>query len=148
MINRLTAKENGQALAESALVMGILIGVIGLLVFAGDVFRRVEVLENAASEGGRAAQVWRPSVGVSCYAYVRQAAGRIAQQVEPITVSVATDGVSCDSSNTTVAIAPNTLITVQVEHTWSPIFFGTVFLDINDPPRTLTYRARVQDRHE
>lgn len=134
-------KEKGQSMMEFALVLGVLVGVIGLLVFVGDVFRRIETLENAASEGGRAAQVWRPGTGSTCIAVVEEAVERIT----PLAVNVAAE--NCPT-NTTDRITSGSNITVTVTHSWEPIFFGTLFLDINDPPKAITYTTSVVDRHE
>jgi Flp pilus assembly protein TadG len=142
MEHSMNKRQKGQSMMEFALVLGVLVGVIGLLVFVGDVFRRIEVLENAASEGGRAAQVWRPGTGKTCVQAVTDAV----KLITPLDVTVQTSS-NCPN-NTTDRIGSGDTVKVTVIHTWEPIFFGTLFLDIKDPPHTITYKAEVTDRHE
>jgi len=136
--------ERGQGLVEFALVLPILCGVMLMTVVVGDIFRRIQNIENAASEGGRAAQVWRPDGITTCLS----AATEAAQRITPLDVDVI---VSSNCGNWLWTRIPSgTLITVEVTHTFEPIFFSTILVgrDIGDPPYVFSYTALVEDCHE
>ncbi|NIT04453.1 hypothetical protein GTO10_06160 [Candidatus Saccharibacteria bacterium] len=136
-------KEKGQGMTEFALVLPFLaMLLLGIAIF-GDAFRRVEALENAASEGGRAAQVWRPDGVTTCFQVVEAAARRIT----PLEVTVTTSA-NCSATDGWARIPSGTLITVTVSHTFKPIFVSTLLKGPGDPPWVWTYTAEVVDRHE
>jgi len=136
-------KEKGQGMTEFALVLPFLMLLLLVIVIAGDAFRRVEALENAASEGGRAAQVWRPDGTTTCY----QMAAAAARRITPLDVVVETSA-NCSATNVWARIPSGTLITVTVSHTFEPIFVSTLLKPPGSPPWVWNYTARVTDRHE
>ena len=132
----------GQAVTEFALVLPLsLVLILGLVVF-GIALTRLESVENAASEGGRAAQRWRPFGGETCIQAVNNAVARST----PFATSVLITG-ACPN-DTTTRIPARSLITVQVSYTYHPIFFGTLFKDIWEPPSTWILDAEVTVMHE
>jgi len=137
--------QRGQGMVEFALVLPVLCGIILMLVVIGDVFRRIESIENAASEGGRAAQVWRPD-GIKTCLDVAQAA---ANAITPFDIQVIVSD-NCSASGLWDRVPSGSLITVRVTHEFEPIFFSTLLLGRNegDPPYVLSYSAQVEDRHE
>jgi len=136
--------ERGQGLVEFAIILPLLCGVMLMIVAVGDIYRRIESIENAASEGGRAAQVWRPDGIITC----QGAAISGAERITPLDIDV-TVSANCGNDYWT-RVPSGTIITVEVTHTFEPIFFSTLLIgrDIGDPPYTLTYSAMVEDRHE
>lgn len=136
--------ERGQSLVEFAIILPILCGMMLMIVAVGDIFRRIESIENAASEGGRAAQVWRPDGVTTCL----EAAISGAERITPLDIDVNVSA-NCGSDLWT-RVPSGTIITVEVTHTFEPIFFSTLLIgrDIGDPPYVLTYAALVEDRHE
>ena len=136
--------QRGQGLVEFAIILPLLCGIMLMIVVIGDIFRRIELIENAASEAGRAAQVWRPDGVNTCYSTA--VAG--AQRITPLPIDVAVSG-NCGNDYWT-RIPSGTLITVQVTHTFEPIFFSTLLIgrDLGDPPFILSYTATVEDSHE
>jgi|GEM_PF-6452777 len=134
--------EKGQSLVETALVLPILCGVILMLVVTGDVFRRIEVIENAASEGGRAAQVWRVDGFSTCYQIVVDAV----QRITPLDVNITVSAIC--GTDPWARIPSGQFVQVEVTHEWEPIFFSTLLKEPADQPVTFTYTAQVEDRHE
>lgn len=135
-------QSRGQSLVEFALVLPIsLLVVLGIVVF-GLSFARLEAVENAASEGARAAQRWTPG-GPTCRDAVLDAIARstpFSTSVDPAKLG------PCDASST--RITSGTVITVQVSHQYSPLFFGTLFHDMWSPPTSLDLTAEVSVLHE
>ncbi|MGB6839261.1 MAG: TadE/TadG family type IV pilus assembly protein [Microgenomates group bacterium] len=137
------SKEKGQGLVEFALVIPVLAMLLLIMAIVGDNFRRVEALENAASEGGRAAQVYRPDGVTTCFQRVESAV----QRITPIDVTVETSA-NCSATNVWARIPSGDHITVRVSHTWQEIFTSTFLLGPGEPPKVRTYTAEVIDRHE
>jgi hypothetical protein len=104
---------------------------------------------NAASEGGRVAQVWRPSAGTSCAQEVLDAV----QRTSPFFDTSRGDNVDAVlltycTFNSGDAISTGTLITVRVTVNWQPMFFATLFKGAWEPPSQIPLVAEVQVRHE
>jgi Flp pilus assembly protein TadG len=115
-------KEKGQSMVEFMLVLPISLLVLWGIVAFGLGFAYLESVENAAAEGGRAAQRWNVnSVDASCVDAVNNAIGRATPWNVTTTVSA-----SCPSSPG-VRISPNTEIVVTVVYDYQPYFFGTLF---------------------
>ena len=137
------SREKGQGLVEFALVISLLLFMFLYIVIVGDNFRRVIALENAASEGGRAAQVYRPDGATTCFQRVESAV----QRITPVDVTVETSA-NCSAIDVWARIPSGDHITVRVSHTWEEIFKSTFLLEPGEPPRTMTYSAEVIDTHE
>lgn len=133
--------EKGQALVEFLLILPVLLALVALIVdVAFLVWVRVSV-QNGASEGGRAAQVWRQNVdGVSCVEYVEQAVYRVAYLWEP---NVTTNDVC--TTDPLDRIAGNEIIEVNVVAEHTPILSYVFF---TEDPLWLPIPASVKVRHE
>lgn len=132
----------GQSLVEFAYVLPLTLVVILAIVIFGMAFARMESVENAASEGGRAAQRWTPGGPETCLEAVDNA---VARSTPFSTVNLVTGPCPAD---TTTRVSSGALITVNVSHSYSPIFFGTLFRDIWEPPAAFNLGAEVTVRHE
>jgi Flp pilus assembly protein TadG len=137
-----TDSSKGQGLVEFALVLPIsLLVVMGIVVF-GLAFARLEAVENAASEGARAAQRWMPGGSETCLEAVDSA---IARSTPFSTVNAVTGACPAD---TVTRVASGSVITIQVTHSYSPVFFGTLFRDMWEPPSAFNLAAEVSVLHE
>lgn len=133
---------SGQSLVEFALVLPLsLLVILGIVVF-GLAFARMESVENAASEGARAAQRWVPGGTVTC---VEAVANAVDRSTPFSTVNTVTGACPND---TTTRVSSGELITVEISHSYEPIFFGTLFRDMWEPPASLDLRAEVTVMHE
>lgn len=136
----------GQGMVEFGLILPlILLVILGMVVFA-HLFAVFETVQNAASEGGRVASVWRPDEVTTCASVVQAAVERTTPFFNPAT-DVVTTSANC-SSDPWARIPSGTLIDVAVTVRWEPIFFGTLGQDYWEPPRTLPLNAEITVRHE
>ena len=140
-------REKGQAAAEFALVFPtialLIVGVVAL--FHGMAY--LEVLQNAASEGGRAASVWRPDGVTTCVGVANQAVQRTTPWFDPANGDTVTVSASCPSG-VWDRVPSGTLITVTVTVNWEPLFFSTLGQDYWEPPNSLPLSSTVTVRHE
>lgn len=134
--------DRGQSLVEFAYVLPLTLVIILAIVIFGMAFARMESVENAASEGGRAAQRWTPGGPETCVGAVDNA---IARSTPFTTVNTVTGPCPAD---TVTRVTSGALITVQVTHSYSPLFFGTLFRDIWEPPSSFNLGAEVTVMHE
>ncbi len=133
---------SGQSLVEFALVLPLsLLVILGIVVF-GMAFARMESVENAASEGARAAQRWVPAGTETCVEAVDNA---VARSTPFSTVNTVTGACPDDTST---RVSSGELITVEISHSYQPVFFGTLFRDMWEPPATLDLQAEVTVMHE
>ena len=133
---------NGQSVVEFALVLPLSLLVILAIVVFGLAFSRMEAVENAASEGARAAQRWVPGGSETCIQAVANAVDRSTPFSTINTVSGA-----CPN-DTTTRVSTGEVITVTVTHSYTPIFFGTLFRDMWAPPASFDLQAEVSVMHE
>ncbi len=132
----------GQSVVEFALTLPIsLLLIMGLVIFA-IALARLESVENAASEGARTAQRWRPGGPETCVQAVHSAVARST----PFSPTVTITG-SCPT-DTVTRVTTGSLITVQVLYNYQPIFLGTMFRDMWEPPSTWPLQAQVSVMHE
>lgn len=135
-------RRTGQSVVEFALVLPLSLLVILAIVIFGMAFARIESVENAASEGARAAQRWVPGGSETCIQAVDNA---IARSTPFTTVNTVTG--SCPDDKTT-RVSTGEVITVTVSHSYTPIFFGTLFRDMWAPPSSFNLQAEVSVMHE
>lgn len=132
----------GQSLVEFALVLPISMVTILAIVVFGLGLARLESVENAASEGARAAQRWVPGGGETCVQAVHNAILRST----PFPTTVVISG-PCPA-DTTTRVSTGSFITVEVIYDYQPAFFATLFRDIWEPPATMPLEAQVTVMHE
>lgn len=116
--------QRGQSLVEFALLVPVMmLIVLGIAAF-GVAFFTKESLENAASEGGRAASIWRPdgAAATNCLQLVLEAVDRATFLVNP----VVTVSDNC-TDNPWQRIPSGELLTVGLEHDHELFFFGTFY---------------------
>jgi hypothetical protein len=139
-------RAKGQALSEFALILPIALFVILAVSVLFQFFAVLVTTHNAASEAGRAAQVWRPYEGTTCVQDVIDAVLRTTPFLDPDrdTVAISTN---CPS-NTIERIDSGELVHIQVIINWEPMFFATLFRGAWEPPATIPLTAEVYVRHE
>ena len=140
--NEINTSADGQSLVEFALVLPIsLITILAIVVF-GLGLARLEAVENAASEGARAAQRWVPGGTETCVQAVHNAIDRST----PFSTTVVISG-PCPA-DTVTRVTTGAFITVDVSYAYQPMFFGTLFRDIWEPPASMPLEASVTVMHE
>ena len=132
----------GQSLVEFALVLPFSLVTIMAIVVFGLALARLEAVENAASEGARAAQRWVPGGSETCVQAVHNAIDR----ATPFTTTVLVNG-PCPA-DTITRVNTGSLITIEVSHSYQPVFFATLFRDIWEPPASMPLEAEVSVMHE
>lgn len=140
-------KEKGQGLAEFALILPLIMFIILGVVALFHLFAVLVTTHNAVSEGGRAAQVWRPDGVTTCVDDVTAAITRITPffnlASDTITISD-----NCSTAGLWGRIPSGDLVDVTVVVNWEPIFFSTVLKDSWEPPTTIPLTTMVSVRHE
>ncbi|MFP3854387.1 MAG: TadE/TadG family type IV pilus assembly protein [Anaerolineales bacterium] len=134
--------KSGQSLVEFALVLPFSLVTIMAIVVFGMALARLEAVENAASEGARAAQRWVPGGPETCVQAVHNAIDR----ATPFATTIVVNG-SCPT-DTISRVNTGSLITIEVSHSYQPIFFATLFRSIWEPPATMPLEAEVTVMHE
>jgi hypothetical protein len=140
-------RRKGQSLTEFALVLPITLFVILAVAVLFHFFAVLVTTHNAASEGGRAAQVWRTDTGVTCEQYVIDAVLRTTPFFNASRGDTIGTSTNCPR-NTTDRIDSGELVQVQVVVNWEPMFFATLFRGAWEPPTTIPLTAEVFVRHE
>ena len=139
-------KEKGQGMVEFALVLPLIlllvIGIAALFV----TFAVLVTVHNAASEGGREAQVWRPDGTSTCASAVMEGVVRITPFFDPDRDILV---VSENCSNDPWARIPSgNKVFVGIVINWELPFFSTLFKDEWDPPILVPLPGAVNVRHE
>lgn len=136
-------KEKGQGLVEFILVMPALLMLIALVIDASYIMWVRVSIQNGASEGGRAAQVWRPNnAGTTCLGEVQAAVARTTHFAHSVTVS--TDGVDCVDAAPLDRIPRRTLIEVKVVNEHTPLLSMIFF----SPPLWIPLESTLEVSHE
>ncbi len=140
----------GQGLAEFALILPIALFVILGVTVLFHLFAVLVTTHNAASEGGRVAQVWRPNPTSACRDEVVAAVQRTTPFLDASRGDEVQISAPCwtDPPDPSLPIPSGTLITVRVLVNWQPVFFATLFKDSWEPPTTIPLVAEIQVRHE
>ncbi len=139
-------KEKGQGMVEFALVLPITMLVILGVTVLFHLFAVLVTSHNAVSEGGRAAQVWRPDGTSNCSEVVTAAVTRITPFFDLAGDTIDTSA-NC-STNPWLRIPSGELVTVTVVVNWEPIFFSTLLKEEWEPPTTIPLTTMVSVRHE
>lgn len=139
-------KEKGQGLAEFALILPLIMFIILGITVLFQLYAVVVISHNAVSEGGRAAQVWRPDGTSTCVDVVAAAVARISPFFDPASDTITTSE-NC-STDPWARIPSGDLVDVTVVVNWEPIFFSTVLKDSWEPPTTIPLTTMVSVRHE
>lgn len=139
-------KEKGQGMVEFALVLPIILLVILGITVLFHLFAVVVTTHNAVSEGGRAAQVWRPDGDSTCVDDVTAAVTRITPFFNSTTDTITTSA-NC-STDLWARIPSGALVDVAVVINWEPIFFSTFLKDKWEPPTVIPLTTTVSVRHE
>ncbi len=139
-------KEKGQGLAEFALIIPLIMFIILGITALFHLYAVVVTSHNAVSEGGRAAQVWRPDGITTCVDDVTMAVTRITPFFD-LTGDTITISENC-SIDVWARIPSGDLVTVPVVVNWEPIFFSTVLKDSWEPPTTIPLTTTLSVRHE
>lgn len=137
-------ENEGQGLTEFALVLPIALFIILAVAVLFHFFAVLVTTHNAASEGGRVAQVWRAGEGTVCAQEVLDAVERTSPFFDSSEDHV--DLVNCTFGS--APIPSGTLITVKVVVNWEPMFFATLFKGAWEPPTSIALPAEVKVRHE
>ena len=133
---------SGQSLVEFGLVLPISLVTIMAIVVFGLGMARLESVENAASEGARAAQRWVPGGPETCVQAVHNAIDRST----PFPTTVLISG-PCPA-DTITRVTTGSFITIEVSYDYQPVFFATLFRDIWEPPASMPLEAEVTVMHE
>lgn len=140
-------RKRGQALSEFALILPIALFVILAVSVLFQFFAVLVTTHNAASEGGRAAQVWRPDGSLdNCRAEVNAAILRTTPFFDTDRDTIAVS-INCNN-DPTARIDSGELVQVQVTINWEPMFFATLFRGAWEPPAQIPLTAEVLIRHE
>jgi Flp pilus assembly protein TadG len=139
-------KEKGQGMTEFALVLPISMLVILGIAVLFHLFAVLVTSHNAVSEGGRAAQVWRPNGVTSCVDDVTAAITRITPFFDLASDMIITSE-NC-STDPWARIPSGNLVDVTVVVNWEPIFFSTLLKENWEPPTTIPLTTMVSVRHE
>jgi Flp pilus assembly protein TadG len=140
-----SSSKKAQSLAEFAISLPVILLVLLGIAVLFHLFAVLVTTHNAASEGGRAAQVWQVDGTTSCESVATEAIKR--------TTPFFKDGVdqiiltNC-SGSLVDRIPAGTLIGVKVIVNWQPLFFSTLLKSYWDPPATIPLTAEVKVRHE
>ena len=139
-------KEKGQGMVEFALVLPVMMLVVLGITVLFHFFAVLVTAHNAVSEGGRAAQVWRPDGAATCVDDVTAAVTRITPFYNSTTDTI-TLSPNC-STDLWARIPSGNLVDVTVVMNWEPIFFSTFLKDKWEPPTVIPLTATVRVRHE
>jgi Flp pilus assembly protein TadG len=139
-------KEKGQGLVEFVIILPIIMFIILGIVVLFQFFAVLVTTHNAVSEGGRAAQVWRPDGSSTCIDDVTAAVTRITPFFDLVSDAI-TISENC-SADPWARIPSGNLVDIAVIVNWEPIFFSTVLKDSWEPPATLALTTTVSVRHE
>ena len=140
-------KEKGQGLAEFALILPLIMFIILGITVLFHLYAVVVISHNAVSEGGRAAQVWRPDGTSTCVDAVAAAVARISPFFDPTSDTIIVSD-NCSSTDPWARIPSGNLVDITVVINWEPIFFSTVLKDSWEPPTTRPLTTTVSVRHE
>lgn len=133
-------KEKGQGLVEFLLVIPTLLLLVCLVVDASYIMWVRVSVQNGASEGGRAAQVWRPNTaGTTCLGEVQAAVARTTHF--PHSVTVSTD---CADAGPYDRIPRETLIEVKIVNVHTPVLSMIFFRS----PLWIPLESTVKVSHE
>jgi len=139
-------KEKGQGMVEFALVLPTMMLVVLGIAVLFHFFAVLVTAHNAVSEGGRAAQVWRPDGTSTCVDDVTAAVTRITPFFNSATDTI-TLSANC-STDLWARIPSGSLVDVTVVINWEPVFFSTLLKDEWDPPTTIPLTTTISVRHE
>ena len=140
-------KEKGQGMVEFAMVLPISMLVILGITVLFHLFAVLVTSHNAVSEGGRAAQVWRPDGSSTCVEEVTAAITRITPFFDLISDTI-TISDNCATAGLWGRIPSGDLVDVTVVVNWEPIFFSTLLKENWEPPTTIPLTTMVSVRHE
>ncbi|MGD8815053.1 MAG: pilus assembly protein, partial [Anaerolineales bacterium] len=118
--------KRGQGMVEFALTLPVILVLFLGIAILFHLFAVIVTMHNAASEGGRRAQVWSVSDGVPCVDAVEEAITRTTP-FDIATIQINDAEGKC-ASNTPFGYGE--LIEIALTVNWEPLFVSTLLTDV------------------